>query len=473
MFWKPTYHQRLAQITDGLVTALSFVGAYLVWGLFRAATGISRGIDLSLDDLFKVLVFSVLWVAIFTGLGAYSYQRFTSISGEFKVVAKTTLIGVFFFFAVYFLFRLNYIPRAFILIFAAVNFLLLCAEKAGIYSLAQAARRKGINRKRVLIVGTGKIAANFIDIVKRNFEWGIDIVGLTSGDKSKVGTDILGYRVLGVNHEIERVLHENVIDDVMICVPTSRFEKVRNVLDCCEREGVQVRLISDFFSEIVKKVKVDNIYGLPIISFSMVHDREFMLYVKRLTDIAVSGALLVFLLPLLLIIAVLVKATSKGPLFYEWNVVGLNKKEFKSWKFRTMVQNADALKKKLMKGNEMKGPVFKMESDPRITGVGRFLREYSLDELPQLWSVFKGDMSLVGPRPPLRTELTKFDSWHRRKLSMKPGITCLWQVNGRNKINDFDDWAKLDLEYIDNWSLWLDIKILLQTVRAVLKGSGK
>jgi lipopolysaccharide/colanic/teichoic acid biosynthesis glycosyltransferase len=176
---------------------------------------------------------------------------------------------------------------------------------------------------------------------------------------------------------------------------------------------------------------------------------------------------------LFIVIVALVKITSKGPIFYRWNVVGLNKKPFKSWKFRTMVPNADDMKSVLGACNIMKGPVFKLKSDPRVTKIGRFLRKFSLDELPQLWSVLKGDMSLVGPRPPLQSEVLNFESWHRRKLSIKPGITCLWQVQGRNVINNFDDWARLDLQYIDNWSIWLDLKILFLTVFAVLRGSGK
>jgi len=190
-------------------------------------------------------------------------------------------------------------------------------------------------------------------------------------------------------------------------------------------------------------------------------------------DLFISAFLLVLLSPLFMLIAVLIKLTSKGSIFYDWNVVGLNKRPFKSWKFRTMVQNAEELKEQLMKGNEMKGPVFKIKDDPRITKTGRFLRKFSLDELPQLWSVLKGDMSLVGPRPPLQSEIFRFESWHRRKLSFKPGITCLWQVNGRNVINDFDDWVRLDLQYIDNWGIWLDMKILFLTVIAVLRGSGR
>jgi lipopolysaccharide/colanic/teichoic acid biosynthesis glycosyltransferase len=193
---------------------------------------------------------------------------------------------------------------------------------------------------------------------------------------------------------------------------------------------------------------------------------------KRVMDIAVAALLLILLSPLLLLIGALVKLTSRGPVFYRWPVAGKDGRYFTGYKFRTMVDNADLLKRDLLADNQMRGPVFKMDKDPRVTGLGRLLRRVSLDELPQLWSVLKGDVSLVGPRPPLQEEYERFNAWQRQKLTVKPGITCLWQVSGRNKICDFDNWVRLDLEYIERWSLWLDVKILLLTAIAVISGRG-
>jgi exopolysaccharide biosynthesis polyprenyl glycosylphosphotransferase len=193
---------------------------------------------------------------------------------------------------------------------------------------------------------------------------------------------------------------------------------------------------------------------------------------KRLFDIAFSSVLLIFAMPVVLVLVLLIKMQDNGPILYWQNRVGQNGDLFKFPKFRSMVINAEALQANLMEKNEMKGAAFKLKNDPRITKVGRFMRKYSLDELPQLWSVLKGDMAVVGPRPPLESELPKFDSWHRRKLSVKPGLTCLWQVSGRSTITEFDEWVKLDLAYIDNWSLWLDFKILAMTIPAVLSGRG-
>ena len=198
----------------------------------------------------------------------------------------------------------------------------------------------------------------------------------------------------------------------------------------------------------------------------------WQLAAKRLIDIVASMLLLALLSPLLAVVALAVLATSGTPVLYRWRVVGQDGRPFVGYKFRTMVKNADQLKAALVERNEMTGPVFKVRDDPRVTPVGRILRKYSLDELPQLWSVLKGDMSLVGPRPPLQSEWPHFEEWQRRKLSVKPGMTCLWQISGRNEINGFDEWVRLDLEYVDNWTLLLDIKILLMTIPAAIKGTG-
>ncbi len=193
---------------------------------------------------------------------------------------------------------------------------------------------------------------------------------------------------------------------------------------------------------------------------------------KRGLDVVLSLTGLILLAPLLLVLAALVKSTSAGPVFYPWKVLGRRARPFVGYKFRTMVPNAEALKRELLAHNQMSGPVFKMRDDPRITPIGRWLRKFSLDELPQLWNVLRGDMSLVGPRPPSAEEFADFVPWQRGKLAVTPGITCLWQVQGRSEIADFDRWAALDLEYIREWSLWLDLKLLLKTIPVVVRGHG-
>jgi len=212
---------------------------------------------------------------------------------------------------------------------------------------------------------------------------------------------------------------------------------------------------------------------LPGVLLAPPHFDSDALFFKRILDMVISAVLLVLLSPLFLVIAIAVKIFDRrSKVFYRWNVVGRNGVRFTGYKFTTMYADADDRRGDLLDRNEMTGPVFKIKDDPRVTPLGRFLRKYSLNELPQLWSVLRGDMSLVGPRPAFPHELDGYGFWHKRKLSIRPGITCLWQVRGRNKISNFDDWVKMDLEYIDNWSLWLDFKILCRTAWAVVAGTG-
>jgi exopolysaccharide biosynthesis polyprenyl glycosylphosphotransferase len=238
--------------------------------------------------------------------------------------------------------------------------------------------------------------------------------------------------------------------------------------------GVRTRLGVQFFRNAIAKPRMDYFESMPLVTWSPAPDATGALLVKHVFDRLAALVLLILFSPLLLLVAILIKVTSQSwrdPILFGQTRCGLNGRLFTMWKFRTMVVNADAMVAQLREKNEMGGPVFKIKHDPRVTPVGRWLRRLSLDELPQLYNVLIGDMSLVGPRPPLPREVAQYDRWQRRRLSMKPGITCLWQVSGRNNL-PFETWMKLDLEYIDNWSLWLDIKILLRTIYAVTTGHG-
>lgn len=466
----------MAQLADALTTLLSFVTAYYLWLLLRwQAPGWPMGAEISVDTSFFFIMAAstVIWVIILNHLGAYSYQRFTSYATEMKIICQTVLSGSLFLIGMLFTLRPGYVPRTLVIFFIIVNFCALTLEKLLLFFIAGFIRERGKNRKTVLVVGTGDQTRRFVATIQRHFHWGLDIVGFLDVAGRNVGREIFGKKILGTIQDILPVLHRHPVDEVVISVSTRRLGEVREVLEVCEREGVQVRIVSDFWGKIAKRFRAEVIYGLPIISISYIPGNQAGLAVKRGMDVVISLLALIMLAPFLLIMAAAIKISSPGPVFYEWNVVGFNKKPFKSWKFRTMVVGADASKKDLENLNEMKGPVFKIKNDPRITPVGRFLRKYSLDELPQLWSVLKGDMSLVGPRPAGPHELARYESWQRRKLSIKPGLTCLWQVNGRNEVNRFDDWVKMDLIYIDNWSLSLDMKILGKTFLTVLQGTGR
>ena len=230
-------------------------------------------------------------------------------------------------------------------------------------------------------------------------------------------------------------------------------------------------MVLNFFPHSIARIELHELDGFPLLSFSTTPTNEVLLFVRRILDIVLTGLLIVLTLPIMAAVAILIKLTSPGPVLFKQERCGLNGRLFVMYKFRSMVDNAEQLRFQLEELNEMDGPVFKSSRDPRVTIVGKIIRRFSIDEFPQLFNVLRGDMSLVGPRPPLPQEVSRYERWQRRRLSMKPGITCLWQISGRNKVS-FDDWMKLDLTYIDNWSLLLDLKILLKTVPVVLLGRG-
>ena len=474
MIWRSSYHRRIAQVVDFGTALISFILAYYISTLLHKIEPslFPPEAEIRLSYILIILILSVVYEILFDQHKAYSYQRFTSLLKEYSIVIKVCFIGALISITVLFLFGLKNFPRTIFIVFFFVSLVLFITEKSLLFYAASLIRQKGQNRKRVILIGTGTRASNFINVVKNNFHWGIDIVGLLTGDYENIGKEVLGVKVLDHYSNIQYILKTVNPEEIIITISTKRFDQIIDVLEICEREGVAVRLNSDFFGHITKNVTVDNVFGLSIISFNMLKQSELDLFIKRIIDITGSLVALIFFSPFMVIAAIGIWISDGKPILYDWNVIGMNKKQFKSWKFRTMVKDADKYKKDLMDKNEMEGPVFKIKDDPRILKFGKWLRKWSIDETPQLLSVLKGDMSLVGPRPAGPHELERYESWHRRKLSIKPGITCLWQINGRNLISNFDDWVKLDLEYIDNWSILLDIKILLKTIPSLILRRG-
>jgi exopolysaccharide biosynthesis polyprenyl glycosylphosphotransferase len=278
----------------------------------------------------------------------------------------------------------------------------------------------------------------------------------------------------GGAQELTTMLHEHSVYGVILSARRAYFEQIESVIKACELEGVEVWLVADFFATQISRTSFDELLGRPLLIFRTTPESSWHSIAKMLIDVFGSLIFLVFIASWLFpLIAISIKLTSRGPVFFKQQRSGQNGKPFTLYKFRTMVTNAEQYRHELEAMNEMSGPVFKLTKDPRVTLVGKILRKYSLDELPQFWNVLFGEMSLVGPRPLPVDEVKRFSDFaHRRRLSVKPGLTCLWQIGGRNKISDFKDWVRLDLEYIDNWSLWLDLKILLYTIPAVLRGTG-
>lgn len=389
---------------------------------------------------------------------------------ELRIGINTSIIGLFIILAAGFLFKFYY-PRTLIISFIPSFLLLFIIQKFLTHQIIdRISLVPGIN---TLIVGTGTGAFNFTNYALNNKELGLRIVGVLDSDEAKIGTKLIKEcSIIGSFNQMGDILKNNAIDRVVFSLHPGDYHYLDQLLSVCAEIGVTSYVLPNTTKSEAYKAKTEVIGTFPAIMYSRLPDRTFALLTKRILDIILSASLLVILSPLFLVIAITTKLTSKGLVFYPWRVVGHNNRDFLGYKFRTMIENADELKEKLLDQNEMNGPAFKMKNDPRITSIGKYLRKYSLDELPQLWNVLKGDMSLVGPRPPFREEIDRCEFWQRRKISFKPGITCLWQVSGRNEISDFSDWCRLDLEYIDNWSLWLDFKILLKTAWVVIKGRG-
>ncbi len=465
------FRRQIAITLDILVAISSFIAAYFTRLLILKFIPFGQPIELG-NYWELIVVIAFLWWWLFSLQGAYAFDRFTSLSQEIKTVFKTVFFGTLILLSGAFLLKIYFPARTLIVIFAGINLLFLILEKAAMCYLTNELRKRGYHKKPVIIVGTGEKAREFIESTRNDPGEELEILGFINDKRTGVGSRIYGADILGNFRNLKEVIHSYPIDEVIFALSKENIE-TGEMLRLCEEEGVTASIITDFPVRAKTNVQLRMAHNIPLLTLSRVPYSPWQLFLKRITDIVISTLALIILSPLFLIIAALIRFSSRGPVFYQWEVVGFNKRPFNSWKFRTMVENADELKAKLWDKNEMQGPVFKIREDPRITRVGRILRRFSLDELPQLYSVLIGDMSLVGPRPPLVSEVNRFESWQRRKLSLKPGLTCLWQVRGRNEIRDFDDWAKLDLEYIDNWSLWLDVKIFLKTVYVVLSGSGR
>ncbi len=335
-------------------------------------------------------------------------------------------------------------------------------------------RLYGRNLRNIIIVGTNPRAIQFAQKIKAKPELGYRLMGFVDNISSKLQEfQKSGYHLLAGLSEFPAFLRNHVVDEVMVCLPLqSLYQQTSQIVALCEEQGIIVRFLSDLFNLKLACSKTEQFEGNPVITIYNGHMEGFPFIIKRTLDFVVSLVLIILLFPLLLFTTLLIKLTSPGPIFFSQERLGLNKRKIRVFKFRTMVPDAEKKQAELEHLNEVSGPVFKIKNDPRITPIGKFLRKTSIDELPQLFNVLKGDMSLVGPRPLPVRDYEGFDQdWHRRRFSVRPGITCLWQISGRNDIS-FDRWMELDMEYIDNWSLWLDLKILLGTIPAVLRGSG-
>lgn len=403
--------------------------------------------------------------------GMYRSMRTKGIVEVMWVIVRSGFFATLIFGTFVFFFKLEYVSRIFFMMLLLISASLILSEKVVVLYVSRFMRKKGYNYRKILIVGSGRRAVHFIRKVGEHPEWGFRIVGIVDYERVNVGKIVSGIEVLAALEDIPRLIQRRTIDEVIFLIPRAQLDKIEEYLYVCETHGISATVAVDLFDVKISKLRQTELDGIPLITFETTPANEQQLFIKRAMDVLVSGIGIIILSPLFLIIALAIKAASKGPVLYIQKRSGLNGRKFVLYKFRSMYKGAHQRLAELIDRNEMSGPIFKIKDDPRVTPVGKVLRRFSLDELPQLFNVFMGHMSLVGPRPPLPKEVRQYEPWQRRRLSMRPGMTCLWQAGGRNKVK-FDEWMKLDLEYIDNWSLLLDFKILTKTIPAVMFGVG-
>lgn len=422
--------------------------------------------------LFAVLL--CMWHLVYASCGLYQSRRMLSLFADIRDLIKACTAGTVLIGMAGLVFHVQMFSAKFLVVFWIAACMTSIASRLLIRITLQKARRLGRNLRNIVIVGTGPRASQFVRIIESRPELGYRILGFV--DEPWIGLEEFrqsGYSLLCDFEGLEELLRTNVVDEVVIALPIRTLHmQAAQVAATCGLQGIMIRVFSDLFDLRLASARADDILGGLLISHYTSMAEGWRTDAKRVFDIMVSSILLLLLLPLLLVIAALIKLSGPGPVFFAQSRVGLGKRRFKMYKFRTMVANAEQRMRDLEHLNEVSGPVFKLKNDPRVTPLGKLLRKSSLDELPQLINVLKGEMSLVGPRPlPVRDYEGFNQDWQRRRFSVRPGLTCLWQIAGRSSI-PFETWMQLDLQYIDRWSFWLDLQILIRTIPAVLRGFG-
>jgi exopolysaccharide biosynthesis polyprenyl glycosylphosphotransferase len=463
------------QLFDLTVIAASFGLATLM--VYRQTNGVSLhdflGMRAKIGNVCFFLVFLLCSHTCLSAFGLYQSRRLSNGRGEIEDVLRVTLtLGVTLWLSER-VFHFVLLNSLFLAIFVVVSSLLMVSSRLILRRVLARMRIHGRNLRHMLIVGTNARAVRFAKQVEASPELGYRLVGFVDDDWSGTGEfHRNGYALVSDLAGFPDYVRHNVLDEVVIELPLkSRYQQALEVFNCCQEQGIIVRCMPDIFNSKLGGLE-DPPDEIPVLACPTASRDGWPLLVKRLLDISASSLALVLLSPLFLAVAIMIKLTSHGPIFFVQERLGLNKRRFRLYKFRTMVPEAEKMMAELEALNEMSGPVFKITNDPRITCPGRFLRKSSIDELPQLFNVLTGDMSLVGPRPlPLRDYGGFEQDWQRRRFSVRPGLTCLWQINGRNRV-EFEYWMHLDMQYIDNWSLWLDWKILALTIPAIIRGEG-
>jgi exopolysaccharide biosynthesis polyprenyl glycosylphosphotransferase len=456
----------LFALADVLIIALAFQLAY--WT--RTRLTLEHHFDLALTRSAVLLAWSVaVWVVL-----GYWWELYDRIdAANVRVILggafRQCLLGAASIILLEYLLRWD-LSRSFVGLFAAFSWLLLCLFRMNAGRFVRAALREFGSPHYVMVVGLSDAARRLGGQIEEARGYGVQLSGFLADDDSVGEVELAQRYPVRALAKLPDLLREHIIDEIIFAVDSRRLAELEEIFLLCDEEGVKTRVAVDFFPHVNSQVTLERLGASPLLTFSATPHDEMRLLVKRLSDLLLAGVAALLALPFMLIIALLIRLTSPGPAIFKQIRCGLNGRRFVFYKFRSMCEGAEAMRADVEHLSERK-LAMKIPNDPRLTGVGRWLRKFSIDEWPQLWNVLKGDMSLVGPRPALPDEVEQYKRWQRRRLRMRPGLTCLWAVSGRDAV-DFETWMKLDMQYIDRWSLALDWKIMLLTIPQVLSGKG-
>lgn len=459
-------------VTDIILINIAFVISHYIRYELQWVRAVAEAYYVPFREYIPIaLVLTVILLIVFKAEGLYDQRRGTSWLDEVYTIFIGTLIGIAMMIFLFFLYRANFYSRliffyAFLLIGG-----LLSVSRLAERQIRDRLRRRGVGVDRVLIVGAGKVGRAIMRSILARPELGYRPVGFVDDDPKKQESDIGPFKALGGTADLAAVMQKEAVDEIIISLPWISHRKVLKIIADSEQHGVPARFVPDLLQMSLSRVDVDEINGIPLIGMKEPPLKGWKIAIKRLIDISIASAAVVLLAPLLFLITVLIKLDSPGPTFFKQTRLGRGGKPFTCYKFRSMRQEAEKELPQLASLDETVGPMFKIRNDPRCTRLGKALRRFSLDELPQLINVIKGDMSLVGPRPPLPTEVEQYEDWHHDRLNIPSGITGLWQVMGRSDLS-FNEMVMLDLFYAENWSLWSDFKIMLRTIPTILLSRG-
>jgi exopolysaccharide biosynthesis polyprenyl glycosylphosphotransferase len=455
-------------LTDIVLIALAFEAAYQT----RVFLPVERNFFLTVQTKALLLGAAVVaWLMIGDWLEVYERLDAAHPRVILRDTFRQVVLGTITLVLLEYLLKLD-LSRAFMLLFTSYNFVLLCLFRWKAGSLVGLIRREFAAPHYVMIVGTGEHARGMAHVLEQSATYGIRLMGFfqVETDRDTPPLELTHTYPVHPIASLPDILRRHVVDEIIFAVDARHLSELEEMFFLCDEEGVRTHVAVAFFPHVNSTVYLDHMGPAPLLTFSPAPHDEILLMIKRSTDALVAGTALLILSPAMLLIALAVRMTSPGPAIFRQVRCGLNGRRFICYKFRSMVDNAEAMRASI-EHLSARAVAFKVKNDPRLTPLGRFLRKFSIDEWPQLWNVLKGEMSLVGPRPAVPEEVEKYKRWQRRRLRMRPGLTCLWAINGRDNL-DFETWMKLDMQYIDAWSLALDWKIILRTIPHVLLGKG-